>query len=219
MALQLRYFAAARECVGLAEEPLDEVEGEQVAALLQRLVARHPRLAPRLGLMKVAVNRAFASPTDVVPAGAEVALIPPVGGGAGPLVGLRAEPLSLDEVVHAVTGPEHGAVVTFTGAVRAQSRGQTIRKLEYEAYAEMAEGVLHRIAEGCEAAHGARVAVLHRVGTLQVGELAVVIAAAAPHRAEAFAACREVIERLKAEVPIWKREFGDGDTVWVGMGP
>jgi molybdopterin synthase catalytic subunit len=128
--------------------------------------------------------------------------------------------LSLDEVVHAVEGPGAGAVVTFTGAVRDSTAGRPVLRLEYEAYAPMAEAVLSRV--GSEVADrwpGSRLAIVHRVGVLTPGELAVVIAAASPHRAEAFDACRHAIERLKVEAPIWKKEvFTDGSS-WVGLGP
>ena len=133
---------------------------------------------------------------------------------------LRETPLSLDEVVAAVSGPGRGGVVTFTGAIRDQSQGRTVDHLEYEAYGPMAEAVLAKICAEVEARWpGARAAVTHRTGHLQVGEVAVAIAVAAPHRAEAFAGCRHMIERLKEDVPIWKREVFTDGSEWVGIGP
>jgi molybdopterin synthase catalytic subunit len=147
-----------------------------------------------------------------------VAVIPPVSGGA-PLYQVVDRPLELEEVVRAVRGPGRGAVVTFTGDVRGTSRGRRVQRLDYEAYQAMAERKLEEIGEAVGAEHGALVAVTHRVGTLLPGEAAVVIAAAAPHRAPAFRACEATLERLKHEAPIWKREVFDDGSEWVGMGP
>jgi molybdopterin synthase catalytic subunit len=111
-------------------------------------------------------------------------------------------------------------VVTFTGVVRAQNRGLAVERLEYEAYTEMAEQVMRALCDEIEAElPGARLAVEHRVGTLGVGDVAVVIAAAAPHRAEAFTACRAMIDRLKDRVPIWKKEITPDGATWIGLGP
>jgi molybdopterin synthase catalytic subunit len=129
-------------------------------------------------------------------------------------------PLRVEDAIALVSGHAYGGLVTFVGAVRDNTRGRAVVRLEYEAYAPMAEAKLAEIAAEAEAQwQGARIAVLHRVGVLVPGEAAVVIAAAAPHRKEAFRACEHVIERLKADVPIWKKEvYADGE-VWVGMGP
>jgi molybdopterin synthase catalytic subunit len=133
---------------------------------------------------------------------------------------LTTEPLRLDDVIAEVATDATGGVVTFTGTVRSESRGKRIVRLEYSAYEPMAEKKLDEIVRAIEAEiPGARVAVRHRLGTLVVGEAAVVIAAAAAHRAEAFAACREVIERLKKDVPIWKKEIADDGEEWIGLGP
>jgi molybdopterin synthase catalytic subunit len=128
-------------------------------------------------------------------------------------------PLALAEVVAAVSGPDRGGVVTFTGDVRGTSRGRRVLRLEYEAYAPMAERKLAEIGEAVGVEQGALVAIAHRVGALVPGEAAVVIAAAAPHRAPAFRACEAAIERLKKEAPIWKREVFEDGSEWVGMGP
>ena len=129
-------------------------------------------------------------------------------------------PLSLDAVVKAVSGAGQGGVVTFSGAVRDATAGRAVVRLEYEAYGPMAEKKLAEIAaQAAVQWPGARVAIHHRVGVLAPGELAVVIAASTPHRAEAFAACRHAIEQLKAEVPIWKKEVYADGAVWVGLGP
>ncbi|KZM70080.1 molybdenum cofactor biosynthesis protein MoaE [Nocardia terpenica] len=126
------------------------------------------------------------------------------------------QPLDPDEVEKAVTGPEHGAVVVFTGKVRDHDGGQAVSALEYSAHPQ-AEQFLHRVCAEVAAASGLPVAAVHRVGPLVVGDLAIVVAVAAPHRAEAFSVCAELVDRIKHEVPIWKRQrFADGMSEWVG---
>lgn len=219
MAVSVLYFAAARERAGLAEERLAAPAPGTVRALLAELSARHPSLVPLLPHLRVAVNQAFVGLDEVVPEGAEVALIPPVAGGAG-LFRVVERPPTLDEVVAAVRDAARGGLVTFTGVVREESRGRKVVRLTYEAYLAMAERVLAGVgAEAEQRWPGVRLAIVHRVGVLQPGEVAVVIAAAAPHRSEAFEACRFAIERLKRDAPIWKREtYQDGEE-WVGLGP
>jgi len=130
---------------------------------------------------------------------------------------LRRAPLGVDEVVAAVEHAGAGAIDVFVGIVRDTSEGRPVTRLDYEAYATMAEAEMVRIGEDIEREiAGARVAVSHRVGSLAVGEAAVVCAASAPHRAEAFLACRALIDRIKASVPIWKREHGPDGSAWVG---
>lgn len=219
MQVTVLYFAAARERTGRDREALELPAGATVAQLQAAIGERHSALAAVLGRMRIAVNQEFAEPGQALGEGDEVAVIPPVAGGVD-LARVVARPLDLREVLAAVEGPGRGGVVTFTGTVRADSRGRTVVRLEYEAYAPMAEAKLREIGEQIERTWpGCRIALAHRIGRLEVGEAAVVIAAAAAHRAEAFAACQRAIDRLKAEVPIWKKEvYADGE-VWVGMGP
>jgi molybdopterin synthase catalytic subunit len=218
MRIVVRYFAVARERVGIEREEIDVPEALRVGALMPLLAERHPQLAPLQGRLRIAVSQEFAQDDEIIPPGAEVALIPPVAGGAG-RCRLSAEPLSLDEVVRAVSGPGRGGVVTFTGSVREQSQGKRVVRLDYEAYAPMAERKLEAIADEAKRLFDAEVSIVHRTGSLEIGELAVVIAAASAHRAAAFDACRFTIEALKRDVPIWKKEhYTDGES-WVGMGP
>jgi len=213
------YFAAARERAGTAQETLDWAGGGRVKDLLEQLASRHPELRPLLPHLRVAVNQEFQPLEAPVPDRAEVALVPPVAGGSG-CFRLSEAPLELDEVVRAVGGTERGGLVTFTGTVRSETRGRRVRELRYEAYAGMAERAMEAIGRDIEQRWpGSRAAIVHRVGTLAPGEAAVVIAVSAPHRAAAFEGCRHAIERLKADVPIWKKErFEDGEE-WVGLGP
>jgi MoaE-MoaD fusion protein len=217
--VKVRYFAAARELSGRADETLELPTPATVGALLDSLAERHPRLKPLLKHLRVAVNHEFRALSDAVGEGDEVALIPPVAGGAGSCR-VVSGPLSLSQVVEAVSGKGQGGVVTFSGAVRDSTRGRKVTRLEYEAYPEMAVKKLEEIASGAARTWpGVQVAITHRVGVLEPGDLAVVIAASAPHRKEAFAACAWAIEQLKLDVPIWKKEvYEDGD-VWVGLGP
>ncbi len=172
-----------------------------------------------LPAIKIAVNQEFQSHDQRLTDGDEVALIPPVSGGAG-VFRVTELPLDLNEVISAVTTSEHGGVATFTGVVRSKSRGKNIVRLEYEAYRPMAERKLADIGEKiAREIPGVRLAIVHRVGKLVVGEKAVVIAASAPHRAQAFVACQAAIDRLKESVPIWKKEIADDGEEWIGSTP
>jgi molybdopterin converting factor subunit 1 len=217
------YFAMIRERLRRESEDVDLVAGATVADLLDHLAAHHAPVAAMRPFLRVARNQQGAEGDQVLTDGDEVALIPPVSGGSGParapLCAVRDAPLDVGEALAAVTHEGAGGIVTFTGLVRRQSRGRTVERLEYEAYRGMAEARLVEIAADLEQRHGARLCIVHRVGNLVVGDLAVVIAASAPHRAEAFAACREAIERLKQEVPIWKKEIGEDGEEWIGLGP
>jgi len=220
MRISVLYFAVFRDRLGRDEEQLELPDGARVRDAIAALAARHAPIATLLGKFRVAVNQDFSDDEVVLADGDELALIPPVAGGSGRHVLLLAEPLSLDRCVAAVAGAGMGGIVTFTGMVRRNSRGLTVTHLEYEAYGTMAVREMTRLCEEIEAeVAGVRLAVEHRTGTLQIGDLAVVIAAAAPHRAEAFTACRAMIDRLKERVPIWKKEFSDDGAVWVGLGP
>ncbi len=221
MRIQVLYFAVFRERLGRDEEALELAEGARVHDALAALAAKHEPIATLRTKFRVAVNQDFTNEDRELRDGDELALIPPVAGGAGDRhVLLTGEPLSLDRCVAAVGGAGMGGIVTFTGMVRRHSRGITVERLEYEAYGSMAVREMTRLCDEIEAEiAGVRLAVEHRVGTLEVGDLAVVIAAAAPHRAEAFTACRAMIDRLKDRVPIWKKEFGEDGSTWVGLGP
>ena len=223
--VRVLYFAAARERAGVVADDVDVAGGSAtVADVVARVVALRPGLAPIVGQCRVAVDQAFAKPGDVVKDGAEVAIIPPVAGGARQ-ARVRDAPLSVDEAIAAVQRPDAGAIVVMLGTVRDHVseggvRTDGVARLEYEAYVEMAERVIDGIVAETEAAiAGARGFVLHRTGRLDVGDVAVVVATSAPHRGEAFDACRRIIDRLKQDAPIWKREHRTSGVVWVGLGP
>jgi MoaE-MoaD fusion protein len=218
--VRILYFAVFRERLRRDEEEIDLPAGTTVAGAIDALAAQHEVIGKLRGRFRVAVNQDFADDSHVISDGDEIALIPPVAGGADRHVVLSDQPLSLDRCIAAVSGPGMGGSVTFTGMVRLHSHGATIDHLEYEAYAPMAVRVMTQLCDEIEAEiAGVRLAVEHRVGYLVIGEIAVVIAAAAPHRAEAFTACRAMIDRLKDRVPIWKKEIGTAGEEWVGLGP
>jgi molybdopterin converting factor subunit 1 len=217
VALVILYFAGARDAAGTGRETLAPAPAT-VGALRRALAEAHPRLGGVLPRCRIAVDQEFAADDAPLRDGAEVAVVPPVAGGAG-LFAVVDRPLALAEVVDAVVAPGLGGVVTFTGTVRDETGGRRVLRLEYEAYGEMAERKLAEIGEALAREHGARVAVVHRVGVLLPGDAAVVIACAAPHRTAAFRACEACIERLKKDVPIWKREVYEDGSEWVGLGP
>ncbi len=220
MRIQVLYFAVFRERLGMEGEVLEVADGATVGDAIAALEARHEVVATLRGHYRVALNQSMTDAGAALTDGDELVLIPPVAGGNARHVVLSAGPLSLDRCLAAVVGPEVGGVCTFTGLVRRHSRGVTVERLEYEAYGAMAEKVMRELVDEIEAeVPGVRLAVEHRTGTLAIGDAAVVIAAAAPHRAEAFAACRAMIDRLKDRVPIWKKELGEDGAVWVGLGP
>jgi MoaE-MoaD fusion protein len=207
--VRVRLFAGLRERAGWSERDVDGVE---------RVADVWPALAlgdePE-GLL-YAVNREYAERDRPLAEGDEVALIPPVSGGA---IRLSEEPLSLDTVVGEVANDRAGAIATFVGTVRARSRGRSVVYLEYEAYEGMAEQVMAQIAEQLRARYDLRdVAIHHRIGRVRIGEPSVVIAVSAPHRADALAACRDAIDTLKETVPLWKKEVYEGGEEWIGKG-
>jgi len=219
MRISVLYFAVFRERLGTDHEELELPAGATVADAIAALAARHPAIAQLRTRFRVAVNQDFTDDSHPLADRDELALIPPVAGGSRHVV-LTDQPLSLDRCIAAVGGPGMGGIATFTGMVRLHSHGATIDHLEYEAYAPMAVKEMSRLCDEIEAeVAGTALAVEHRVGRLEIGDVAVVIAAAAPHRAEAFTACRAMIDRLKESVPIWKKEVGTQGEEWVGLGP
>src|SRR5437763_2820458 len=202
MILRVRLFAVLRQRAGRDSIELQVDEGATVAEAMATL-EREPSLAGIIERVPVrmAVNREYVSPETPLAAGDELALVPPVSGGDGIHVRVGAEPLSLEGLSRAVAGPSAGAVVTFQGMPR------DVPEIDYEAYVEMAAERIEAILEDCVERHGlVAAAAEHRVGSVPNGGASVIVAASAPHRAEAFAGAREAIDRIKAEAPIWKRE-------------
>ena len=162
------------------------------------------------------MNKEYAERDRPLADGDEVALIPPVSGGA---FRLTDDPLSLDAVVDEVRSDRAGAIATFIGTTRVQSRGRTVLHLDYEAYEEMAEQVMAQIAADLKRQYDlGEIAIHHRTGRVEIGEASVVIAVSAPHRHDALAACKDAIDTLKEQVPLWKKEFYEGGEEWIGRG-
>ncbi len=211
MKVTVRLFAGLRERAGAGRLVLELPDVAVVADVWPALeLGEEP-----LGLL-YAVNRAYAELDQPLAADDEVALIPPVSGGA---FRLTAGPVNLTAVIVEVVDERAGAIATFLGTVRAQSRGREVIALEYEAYEDMAEQVMAEIAaEADERYDLCKVAISHRTGRVEVGGTSVAIAVSAPHRQDALAACADVIEALKAQVPLWKKEFYEGGEEWIGRG-
>jgi molybdopterin synthase catalytic subunit len=217
MRVTVLLFAALRERAGRGTVDLDLPDGATAADVWPGL-----ELGDEPPGLAVAVNQAYARRDTALAEGDEVALIPPVSGGAvrdEVLVELSGAPLDLGAVVARVADPGAGGVATFTGTVRAHSRGRDVSWLEYEAYEPMAVAELRRIAlEACRRHRCLHVAVAHRTGRVGLGAPSVIVAVSAAHRAAALEACREIIDELKHTVPIWKKErYTDGEE-WIGRG-
>ena len=208
MAITVRLFAGLRERAGWSERTLEAATVGDVWAQLG--LGDEPE-----GLL-YAVNKRYADRDTALAEGDEVALIPPVSGGA---FRLTDEPIDPAAVIREVSDPHAGGIATFIGTTRVESRGRTVHYLDYEAYGEMAERVMAEIADELKRKHElCEVAITHRIGRVDIGELSVVIAVSAPHRAAALAACREAIDTLKQTIPLWKKEvYADGGE-WIGRG-
>ena len=204
----MRLFAGLRERAGWSTRELDAATVADVWPALG--LGEEPA-----GLL-YAVNREYAERDRELRDGDEVALIPPVSGGS---FLVTKQPLSLEAAVAEVADERAGGIATFTGTVRRQSRGREVTHLEYEAYPEMAEEVMAKLAADLQERHDlCAIAIHHRVGRVEIGEPSVVIAVSAPHRQAALAACREAIDTLKETVPLWKKEVYEGGEEWIGRG-
>jgi MoaE-MoaD fusion protein len=219
IAVRARLFARLRELAGTDTENVELPGGSTVSDVYAAVVRRHPGLEADRNAVRVALNQEFADWDAPVADGDEVAFIPPVSGGAhgaGVLFELTSRPLDARRMETAVAHKGAGAICTFTGVVRDSSRGRSVTHLEYEAYAEMATAQMRKIADEIEQQWPeARVAMAHRTGRLEVGEPSVVVSVSSPHRAEAIAACKWGIDRLKETVPIWKKEHAADGTYWI----
>jgi molybdopterin synthase catalytic subunit/molybdopterin converting factor small subunit len=211
MLIRVRLFAGLREQAGLRERSLEVPDGATVSDVWPLL-----ELGDEPAGLLYAVNRGYAERGAALVDGDEVALIPPVSGGA---FLLSEAPLSLDDVVREVASDDAGAIATFVGTTRAHARGRAVIRLEYEAYEGMAEETMAEIARELKARYDlVEIAIHHRTGTVGIGETSVVIAVSAAHRGDALSACRDAIDTLKERVPLWKKEFYEGGEEWIGRG-
>ncbi len=208
MTVTVRLFAGLRERAGWSKREIDAATVADVWPSLE--------LGDEPAGLLYAVNKEYAERNHVLHDGDEVALIPPVSGGA---FRLSEAPLSVEAAVAEVQSPDAGAIATFIGTTRAHSRGRAVVHLDYEAYEGMAEKMMTELAESLKAKHGlVEVAIHHRVGRVGIGDTSVVIAVSAAHRDAALAACKEAIDTLKVSVPLWKKEVYEGGEEWIGQG-
>ena len=217
MKVRVRMFGVLAERAGRGEDAFDLPDGATGDDLIRAVGDRHPDAAPILGRLSLAVNREVVAHDRELTADDEVALLPPVAGGASILVGLRERP-SVEEALAAVSDPGAGGTVIFLGSVRDAADAGPVERLEYSAYPEMADEVLAAIATEAAGKWGlAGVAILHGVGAIAAGEPTMVVACAAPHRGEALEACRHVVDEVKRRAPVWKKEIGPWGERWVNL--
>jgi molybdopterin converting factor subunit 1 len=216
MEVDVRFFAIIREIVGRSAERRELSAGTTVGDVLSQLIVEHPRLERMRPVTMLMVNKAYVSPDHELRNGDELALIPPVSGGQ-PRFRVQSEALDPRITESLVAHPGAGAIATFIGTVRDHGRGRAVTHLEYEAYAPAAELTMAQIGDEIRDRWGTdHVAIVHRIGSLAVGEASVVISVASPHRDAAFEACRYAIERIKEIVPIWKKEHYADGAAWLG---
>ncbi len=217
MILRVLAFASAAEAMGAAEIEIELADGSGMADLESRLTTDYPELRPLWSRLALAVDGELAGTEAELRDGTEVALLPPVSGGNREKeTALTDEPIDIAKLCREISDPGCGAVLLFVGTVRDHHQQRPVDQLTYDAYRPMAERVMERIVSELETAiPGLRVAIVHRLGEIPAGEASVAIATAAPHRAASYEASRTALERLKQEVPIWKREhYGDGEAEW-----
>ncbi len=212
----VRYFASIREVVGVRGETRSVPDDATAGDVIDAIVADHPAIDGMRRTARIMLNHCYADRDRKLQDGDELALIPPVSGGSDEFQVID-QPIDLQRLSEQVASPRAGAIATFAGTVRDNARGRGVQVLEYEAYVEAAEKALAQIgAEIRERWEVEGVAITHRMGRLEIGEVSVAIAVSSAHRTEAFDACRHAIERIKEIVPIWKKEFyADGET-WIG---
>jgi molybdopterin synthase catalytic subunit len=220
MKVAVRLFARYREAAGRDHVELELPEGGTVESAWEAVASRFPVLQQYRPFTLFALGTDYVTASHPLRAGDEVCLFPPVSGGApDDLVEVTDEPLSEERLMSAVGDAGAGGLVLFSGVVREETGGRRVKYLEYEAHAPMAAAKMREIAAAVRTHWpGVRgVALMHRIGRLEIGESSVMIAVSSPHRAEAFDACRFAIDTLKETVPVWKKEFFDDGEVWVGL--
>jgi molybdopterin converting factor subunit 1 len=222
MRVRVLFFGMLKDRMGKSSDSLELPDGASIRDLLAHYETEVPRLKESLPALAVAVNQVYASPEAKLKAGDEVALLPPVSGGSANetvqparYASIVRNPIDSQQVLNSIKGGEDGAALVFEGVVRNQSRGRKTRYLEYEAYEEMALQQMESLAAQALTQFQIRdVAIVHRLGHLEIGETSVLIAVASAHRAAGFDACRWLIDSLKRTVPIWKKEYFEDGAVW-----
>ncbi|MGA7216714.1 MAG: molybdenum cofactor biosynthesis protein MoaE [Candidatus Sulfotelmatobacter sp.] len=214
MRVRILFFGMLKEFAGRSEEEIELLEGARVRDVLEHYSSKSQRIRESLGSLATAVNQEYASPETILARGDVVALLPPVSGGSGKISIVR-ETIDTQKVLGSVKQAEDGAAIVFEGVVRNQTRGRKTLHLEYEAYEEMALRQMDSLADQALRQFSIRdLAMVHRLGRLEIGETSVLIVVASAHRAAAFEACRWLIDTLKRTVPIWKKEYFEDGAVW-----
>ena len=225
MQIHVLFFGVLKDLAGRSSETLELPEGARVEAVLRHYSRQAPRFEAMLPSLALSVNQEYSSPDSVLRPGDEVALLPPVSGGAPSEtaqdeVRIVREPIAAQAVIERLKLPEDGAAVIFEGVVRKHTRGRRTLFLDYEAYETMALKKMAALAEEARSCFGVRqVALVHRLGRLEIGETSVLIVVASAHRGPAFEACRWIIDTLKKTVPIWKKEYFEDGAVWADGEP
>jgi molybdopterin converting factor subunit 1 len=224
MRVKVLFFGQLKEIVGAAEENAELSEGARLEDLFERYGRKFPRFAEFRDSIAASVNQEYADARSALANGDEVAFLPPVSGGeqvpngedtSRDIFRIVREPICASEIMESLRAPEDGALVVFDGFVRNNFKGQRTLYLEYEAYEPMADAKMREIGAHIHQKFSIhRVAIVHRLGRLKIGETSVLIAVSSPHRAAAFDACRCAIDTLKKTVPIWKKEFFVGGAIW-----
>jgi molybdopterin converting factor subunit 1 len=220
MRVRVLFFGQLKDIVGVSQEDAELSDGARVEDLFERYGRRFPKLADFRATVAASVNQEYATWRAPLASGDEVAFLPPVSGGQQTTVDadifhLVRKPIDPREIAERLKAPEDGALVVFDGFVRNNFKGQRTLYLEYEAYESMAYSKMREIGAQIRekfAIH--RLAMVHRLGRLEIGETSVLIAVSSPHRSAAFDACRYAIDALKRNVPIWKKEYFAGGAVW-----
>jgi len=219
MQVRVLFFGVLKDLAGQVSELLDLAEGVTVNDVLAHYALQSPRMKQSMPSLAVAVNQEYANFETKLKAGDEIALLPPVSGGLANVAIVR-EPLETAKILANLKHAEDGAVVVFEGIVRNHTRGRPTLWLDYEAYEEMALKQMEALARQALSQFPIReVALIHRLGKLQIGETSVLIVVASAHRAAAFDACRWLIDTLKRTVPIWKKEYFKDGAVWAAGEP
>ncbi|MGA2509375.1 MAG: molybdenum cofactor biosynthesis protein MoaE [Candidatus Acidiferrales bacterium] len=220
MRVRVLFFGQLKEITGVAQEDAELSEGARVEDLFERYGRRFPKLAAFRASVAASVNQEYAGWRAPLASGDEVAFLPPVSGGQQTAIDedvfqLVRQPIRPREIAEGMKAPEDGALVVFDGFVRNSFKGRQTLYLEYEAYEPMAYAKMRELGAEIRAKFPIhRLAIVHRLGRLEIGETSVWIAVSSPHRAAAFDACRYAIDTLKRAVPIWKKEFFVGGAVW-----
>ena len=217
MRIRVLFFGVLRDVTGLGEDSIEVPEGGRAATVFEDYASRFPRLGEMSASIVLAVNQRFSSPSEALADGDELAMLPPVSGGSdGNVFGLTRDPIDAVALGRRMLAGEDGAIVTFEGVTRNNTKGRATRFLEYECYEAMAIRKMAEIGREIAGQYAiSRIAMVHRLGTMEIGEASVVIVVAAPHRKPAFDAALEGINRLKRLVPVWKKEFFADGEVWV----